>query len=255
MNVPSTRLAKRLIRSGLRRRGVEVVRSSHVPFGWYPTWDIAALVPQLDVVFDVGANSGQTVRMIRGRFPDARIWCFEPVPTTFAALAAAVADLPTVYPVQRALGDKQGTASITAVDRAMQNRFVSDGHQGAPTVDVQVDTVDRLMEEYGVQVIDLLKIDTEGHEVEVLTGARAALCEGRVRLILAECDFTPRPAEPHTPFGQIIDLLYPLGYRVVTFYTGGVDHEGWRWGDCLFMRSSDTASTPFRVGPVGVPLG
>jgi FkbM family methyltransferase len=250
MSMPGRRTIKRLVRAELNRHRLELIRSDSVPFGWDWTRDVAALAPDIRVAFDVGANVGQTVAGIKGRFPNAQIWCFEPVPATFATLAATVADIPTVHPIQSALGAAPGTATITASACAQQNTIVPGAAlQGAGTIGVSVDTVDRMMDEHGIDVVDLLKIDTEGYEIEVLMGAGRALRDGRVRLILAECDFTPHPKEPHTPFERIIELLYPLGYRVVTFYTGGVDHQGWLWGDCLFMRSSDRASTPFRSGP------
>src|SRR4051812_10109880 len=54
--------------------------------------------------------------------------------------------------------------------------------------------------------------------------------------------FSERPDEPHGDFTRIHALLAPAGYRVVSFYTGGVDDQGWRWGDVLLRRV--TAAAP-----------
>ena len=56
--------------------------------------------------------------------------------------------------------------------------------------------------------------------------------------MVCECEFTARPGEPHADFRAIQDLLEPLGYKVVSFYTGGVDNLGWIWGDVLFRHAS-----------------
>jgi hypothetical protein len=40
----------------------------------------------------------------------------------------------------------------------------------------------------------------------------------------------------------LLQILTPLGYRVVSFFTGGIDDHGWRWGDVLFRHV--TAATP-----------
>src|SRR5687768_17470636 len=41
---------------------------------------------QVSVVFDVGANVGQSALRFTAGFPEARIYCFEPVKETFSRL-------------------------------------------------------------------------------------------------------------------------------------------------------------------------
>ena len=60
---------------------------------------------------------------------------------------------------------------------------------------------------------------------------------GRVAFILCECDFFERPNEPHGKFHELSDYLTRLDYRLVSFYTGGVDKDGWVWGDVLFAHA------------------
>jgi hypothetical protein len=100
---------------------------------------------------------------------------------------------------------------------------------------VPVVTLDEFCRQRAIAAIDLLKIDTEGYEVPVLEGARDLLKSGSIRAVLAECEFQENASEPHGDFFKIAELLMPLGYRVVSFYSGGLDGDGWRWGDVLFM--------------------
>jgi hypothetical protein len=92
----------------------------------------------------------------------------------------------------------------------------------------------------------------------VLKGAQRTLSERRVDFILAECDFFPRPGEPHGDFAEILELVSTHGYRVVSFYTGGVDDLGWVWGDVLFVEASRSrggrvAGSPIRYRVAGGP--
>jgi FkbM family methyltransferase len=219
----------------LRRLGLNVSKLSNVPFGVDAFDDVASLAGEVSVVFDVGANEGQTIERVRRVLPQTRIFSFEPVPSTFAKLSANVGGLRGVECVQSAVGDAEGHVEITVSQTSGQNTIHVSAKPDAPTVTVSVTTVDGFAKERGIDVIDLLKIDTEGYESVVLQGARGMLEAGRVRFVLAECEFTHRPEEPHGAFFELTDALLPLGYRVVAMYAGGVDGEGWRWGDVLFM--------------------
>ena len=73
----------------------------------------------------------------------------------------------------------------------------------------------------------------------MLRGAAGLLGEGRIDFVLCECEFTPRPEEPHAAFADLHAILEPLGYRVVAFYSGGVNNHGWIWGDVLYRHASD----------------
>lgn len=230
---------RQLSRATLRRLGLNVSRLTSVPFGVDAYDDVAGLAgpsAAFSTVFDVGANEGQTVARVRRSLPGARIFSFEPVPATFAKLSKRVGGLPNVECVQSALGDAEGAVEITVSSQSGHNTINLSALPLAPTVSVPITTVDAFATRRGITGIDLLKIDTEGYEGAVLRGARGLLESGAVRFVLAECEFTPRPEEPHGAFFEIAESLLPMGFRVVALYAGGVDGEGWRWGDVLFMR-------------------
>jgi FkbM family methyltransferase len=216
--------------------GVHLARKINMPFGVDKITDIAALCPKPRVIFDVGANVGQTVDELRSTFAEASIYSFEPVPSTFEALLANTRRYRGVECIPCALGEMAGSASITDSSTSGQNTLNTSAKPGSPTVDVKVDTIDAFCKARGIEVIDVLKIDTEGFEMSVLRGARGMLKQGSIGFVLAECEFTPNPAEPHGDFFEIAPFLLGLGYRLVAFYSGGVDGDGWRWGDVLFMR-------------------
>lgn len=195
------------------------------------------------VVFDVGANIGQTAERVRRAFPAARIVSFEPVPSTFARLADHVRDLPGIEAVNAAVGAQVGEIEMTAATESTANTVETSARPSYPTIVVPMTTVDAYMASAGIDAVDVLKIDTEGHELPVLHGARHALESGVVRFVLAECDFAKHDEEPHALFFDLFDQLTPLGYHVMCFYCQGVFSTGWHWGDVLFMRRTEIPKT------------
>src|SRR5262245_13201981 len=59
-------------------------------------YDIKKTGGQIGIIFDVGANVGQSAQKFREAFPKARICCFEPVRSVFNKLTANTADDPNI---------------------------------------------------------------------------------------------------------------------------------------------------------------
>lgn len=184
----------------------------------------------LGVALDVGAHRGETALKLLKAFPGVQVHSFEPLPENFAALQRATAGT-DVQSVNAAMSDHSGTLAIARGTATEKAGVYASGDR----VEVRSISVDEYADEHGITQIGLLKIDTEGHEEAILRGALRRLDAGAVEFVLCECEFTLRPDEPHGQFGALHALLEPLGYRVVSFYTGGVDNLGWLWGDVLYV--------------------
>jgi hypothetical protein len=86
---------------------------------WNSDDDQQRLIPDAKMIFDVGANVGQTAKTYRRLFPSAEIWSFEPVPASYESLSFSLSDQ-RFHPVPLALSDQItsttlniGAASIT----------------------------------------------------------------------------------------------------------------------------------------------
>ena len=141
---------------------------------------------------DVGAHTGDYCKCLLHCFPKAIIHAFEPHPLTqqllfqemgervschAEALGAEAGEF-ELFDRKRCDGSVRASLSREALDSVQQEELVA--HR------VRVSTVDRFLGEQGIERVDLLKIDTEGFEMDVLKGAAQALREGRVRVIQFE---------------------------------------------------------------------
>ena len=73
------------------------------------------------------------------------------------------------------------------------------------------------IKKYDLKVIDFLKIDTEGFEIEVLEGAKAALQGKRVNFIFIESTLIEK-SEIHTHMDKIKSELLNYDYKLVAIY-------------------------------------
>jgi FkbM family methyltransferase len=219
------------VRSFLARANLDLRRSHDAAFGERWSADIAHYLQgrALGVAFDVGAHHGETTLKLLETFPGAQIHSFEPLPESFAILRHATASTPA-RAINAAVSDSAGVLTIARGEASYRSGVNATGER----IEVPSLTVDGYADAEGIERLGLLKIDTEGHEETVLRGARRRLEAGAIEFVVCECEFTPRPDEPHAQFAALHALLEPLGYRVVSFYTGGVDNLGWVWGDVLY---------------------
>jgi len=161
-----------------------------------------------EVAVDVGANIGYMTAVLAARvgsIPGGAIWAFEPHPEIFKELEFNVSRWRTKFDKihfiiqQIALSDVSQTAVLIEPDSFSLNRglaFMSkkdDKHtyeRIKNTIEVKSLRLDDFSPEK--EEIGVLKIDVEGHEVEVLKGAQRLFEEGKIR----DCVFEEHSAYP-----------------------------------------------------------
>ena len=175
------------------------------------------------VFFDVGANHGAYTDVLHMLVPDAQIYAFEPHPTSFALLNQREQRGKTVL-LNKALSDTPGHAQLydfAEHDGSTQASLSSDAvglfTSSVVQHDVEVTTLDDFLAEHGVESIDLLKVDTEGFDLNVLRGAREALAGGRVKAI--QFEFIPANIITKTRIRDFIEVL--AGYDIFRMCLNG----------------------------------
>ena len=105
-------------------------------------------------------------------------------------------------------------------------------------VEVELQSLRQFCANEGLERIDILKLDTQGHELEILQGERELLRSGKVRFILVELLFSPLYAT-QARAGEVIGLLESCGFKLFDFYDFVYDERiGLKWGDALLEFAS-----------------
>jgi FkbM family methyltransferase len=150
---------------------------------YYGYWDspldsLLGLIRPGHVIMDIGCNIGATILpMARLAGETGLVYGFEPDPDTMKNCARNVSlnDLKNIRLHAMALSDLEGTAALRRGEprNPAANRIVA---EAAPD-DIAVDTttLDSFVESAGLERLNLLKIDVEGHEARVLRGAAKAI--------------------------------------------------------------------------------
>lgn len=175
-------------------------------------------------VFDVGANQGDYSLAIREIFPNAEIHSFEPHPKTFIDLKEC-ARKNNFFAYNFGIGecnaklklyDYAGNEESGSQHASIFRDVIESIHKGSSqSFDVDIITLDAFVKEHRIKLINLLKIDTEGNELNVLKGASECLKNNIIDIIHIE--FNEMNIVSRVYMKDFFDLLYNFKfYRMLS---------------------------------------
>lgn len=178
------------------------------------------------VVLDVGANAGSYSRDVVASNPSARVFAFEPHPYAFNRLVVDVALHQNVRPINSAVGDVSGRQVLHdrhsesgTTHASIFREVIEDIHKlQSSKWEVNVITLDEFIEEQRLVRVDLLKIDTEGYELNVLKGAVKAIRSGVFKAI--QFEFNEMNVVSRVFFKDFIEMLPQ--YQLYRMLPGGL---------------------------------
>jgi FkbM family methyltransferase len=166
---------------------------------------ISAHIRPHSVVWDVGANCGLLSYRIAKETKAKGIYFFEPNPTMFALAQSATRPFPGVQGLPCALSDHCGTATLTVPEgrSATGTLSVVESAVGR-TMEIHCQTGDQLVKEGSVAAPQIIKIDTEGHEIAVMHGMREIISAALPTIFFEHLSLTDE---------EVVTLI-PRGYEI-----------------------------------------
>lgn len=182
---------------------------------------------------DVGANTGQTIDIVKNSFPSARIHSFEPTPSLKMILRERYEKDPNIHLYFYALGDHNGriqlhtseyspTNSVLAADPSIYREFGNDElatkFEQERLCEVEISTLAVWTEKHlnNSDTVDVLKIDTQGYDFQVLEGAGPIL--NRTKMVVIEAQFQNFYRNA-TSWTQSYELLYKYGFYLLDIFS------------------------------------
>lgn len=207
--------------------------------------------------FDVGACVGDWTaalrRALRDRAATCRVHLFEPVPTHHRQLQQRFADgiaARSVHTVAMALAGSEGEALFHVRQPGISSLTDLPCAGAAEHVRVKTTTVDAYMTAHHIERVELIKVDTEGSDLEVILGARGALRDGRVGLLQFEYNWRWIPAG-HTLW-EVFSLAKETGYLLGKVTPGRIEfYRAWHPELDRFVETNFVMARPEKLA--GIP--
>lgn len=178
---------------------------------------------------DVGANDGWFARIIMRFFNNARITSFEPLKSQHIFLKNLSKENSNFKFHTFALGQIKGNNDITEYKTTGLSSLKSidysynydDRHFSQEIVDIYQVPVyrldDFLRKSLKNDEINILKIDTQGFELEVLKGSTGLINQNKIKYIIIEL-MTIRKYSKASLYDKILDFLHSHGFYLLDFH-------------------------------------
>jgi len=202
----------------------------------------------IDLVFDVGANTGQFAREIRDTGFKGRIVSFEPLSTAHRELTAAAESDPLWSVHERcALGDREGLVELNVAGNSVSSSILemAAAHAAAAPGSAYVGheqtallTLDAVAQKHlGGSQRPFLKVDTQGFEWQVLTGAEQTLPS--IQGVLCELSLVVLYEGQHL-WRDMVDRLEGAGFTLWGLQPSFMDARGRNLqSDAIFFREHE----------------
>jgi len=184
------------------------------------------------VIFDVGANIGQSVDLFKEKSPNSKIHSFEPDSEAYDSLQKNVEKYENVYAYHLGVGAKSEKLILNRYDHCESNSFIPISKDSysfkmashkkvnaalkgeVTTQETEVVSLDDFCKSKEIPEIDLLKVDVQGFENEVLKGAKILISQSRIKVIIVEVTFDDLYANKGNSFYELESNLIPFGYSL-----------------------------------------
>jgi FkbM family methyltransferase len=175
-----------------------------------------------DVVLDIGANIGaHALHLARAVGAGGKVWAIEPTDYAIGKLRTNIALNPDlagrIICCQVMLVDQADDNPVPPLHSSWpligdSNLHKQHGGRLMPAKNARAVTLDTLIREYGIERVDFIKLDIDGHECNMLRGARETLNSRRPVILL---ELSPHQLdECGGSIEELIDLLAAAGYAL-----------------------------------------
>lgn len=170
---------------------------------------------KIQTVVDVGSNIGDYTNEVLKFLKPINICCIEPINSCFLKLKDRFINNKNITIINKLISSKKETVSFneaigneehsSIVDRSW---LYNNGTYNIVKRELETEKLDNIF----VDTIDLLKIDTEGYELEVLKGCEKLLQENKIKYI--QFEYGGCFKDNNIKLNDVIEYLNVYDYKV-----------------------------------------
>ena len=181
-----------------------------------PVLKIISNLKKDQIYIDIGAHIGRYTLIAAEKVgPKGRVVAIEPATDNYRLLSKNIElnKLDNVHIWNIAIAANDGEALLSTGDDPATNSLYGDwlkmiNSKSDNQQRVKIKKLDAIIENEGLTLVDLVKIDVEGAELEVLKGAERSLEKGIIKAVLCEVH------EPIVKMSDVINSLKEKGFRI-----------------------------------------
>jgi len=247
----SKNIFKRGLKSLLNLGGYDVVNKKQ--FGNSSLADIKTILQpnSASILFDIGANIGQTAVEFADYFPESLTYSFEPDPGAFSKLTEQVKKYKRTKTynigfghraekIQMNINTTSGGNSILPMSKKVNQFAEGDWAKKIDQREVEITTLNSFCDINNIKHIDLIKIDTQGYEMKIIEGGDKVITPSFTKAVFIEVLFVEL-YQQQAYFQDIYKILTERGFRLVGIYNSFRKIEPPHfllWCDALFVSES-----------------
>lgn len=193
-------------------------------------------------IVDAGANVGQSIAKYKSIFPNSIIHSYEPSLKIFPELKQNASKYSGVSVYNKALGSKPGKIVFYQYEDHVNSSALPMGkdlsqHNTYSETEVECSTLDIEAGLAGIDHINILKIDTQGFDLEVLKGAQKLIDARKVDIVLIE-HIVAELYKDGPAYSEQVRFFEQNDFKLVVSYRLNMDKGMVTWFDSVYRRSS-----------------
>lgn len=218
---------RKAIRNFLSKLGYDIIKTNYTykrdgeehgtvkqEFKWLTNYNFKTII-------DIGSNEGQSLDKFRYLFPNAMLYCFEPIPKAFNQLKKNFELDKRISFNNIGIGNEvaevefnlnQYTQSSSLLELSEEHKHNFTQAVNTSKIQVKIDTLDNFFKDVELEKPYLIKIDVQGYEDKVVTGGKDIISEAAI--VISEVSYRPM-YEGQMVFDDLQKLFADLGFTFI----------------------------------------
>jgi FkbM family methyltransferase len=187
---------------------------------------ICSMINENSVFWDIGSNAGILSYLVAKRQPHRELRFFEPNPELFKWAETALSHLPIAKGHQIAISNYEGKAILSVpLNKSAYGSLEMKCNEDNLSFEVSATTADSLCYKSGFSLPDVVKIDTEGHELAVIEGMEKIIKEKRPIIFFEHIELTDEQIKRMVPDTYTVGTVCEITKKILPQFSRNSGHN------------------------------